>query len=68
MVSGAIKEHLIFEICNEKIGWGEFSKWENQKYLRIQMYDDQGYKSKLHLSYFDIPHINDSSKQSNDFF
>ena len=69
MVFNSIKTKLKKEICDTILVWDELPIWQNKINLRKIMYDDnKGDQQQLDLCYFDIPFINDCSKQSNDFF
>jgi hypothetical protein len=56
-----VKEDLAHTICNQSVGWAEFSIWANPSDIKKTMFNLRGYKRKLKLCYFDIPYINDRS-------
>ena len=63
-----VKNELAHTLCYQSVGWAEFSIWEKPSDIKKTMFNERGYKKKLKLCYFDIPNINDRSKESNDFF
>ena len=63
-----VKDDLAHTLCYQSVGWAEFSIWEKPSDIKKTMFNERGYKKKLKLCYFDIPNINDGSKQSNRFF